>query len=554
MYNIFTMDEEILEQVEQEKKKRIPKFLKVLMVIFLIIGLLIAAFFFCFYVNDKREVEKDPELKISEYYNDALSKSIDKTKETKAMNFNLKQYVVNSVVSQAVDKVDASIRKFIKNVYILYGDNNEIIININLRFGFFASRISINSTVELYEIEGDENGGIRIRLNEVTIGRVPGFANLLSFIGKKLNLSKLITSALEKVKLHFTINLDTRELLYSYENIRTDMSEIIKENTEEGEGSTKLELFQDLISQFLSDEYTRYELKKNDSLDINLDCTAFAEGVDETKKVKYGLDELKNMVSVLYKKNQHIRMKNILQRLTYFYINGYNRLPPEYQTYISGNIDFSDYTQIPDYRQYKGIETLYSGTDVDTAIDSQIGNSAAIIQKINNGSPIIEINANNISSTIRNKTKIMGYSSVLERVENNSLIYNFMIINDFYCSIKENTTTFYISISLNEYDLNIMFNTTPKQDEEDPYILDFEVNEIYLGSHKIESKTIEDTINTLANNTTDVTFNLKKEDKLTFSIDLSTKLASYKSAIASANKKPYFTVGETNETISISCK
>ena len=125
MYNIFTMDEEILEQIDQEKKKRIPKFLKVLIVIFLIIGLLIAAFFFCFYVNDKKEVEKDPELKISEYYNDALSISIDKTKETKAMNFNLKQYVVNSVVSQAVDKADASIKKFIKNKEVKSDEANK---------------------------------------------------------------------------------------------------------------------------------------------------------------------------------------------------------------------------------------------------------------------------------------------------------------------------------------------------------------------------------------------------------------------------------------------
>ena len=549
------MNDEYLDDINQQEKKKMPKVLKVFLILFIIIAILVGAFFACFYVNDKTEVDKDPELKISEYYNDALSKSVDDTKEKKAMSFNVKQIVVNSLLHQIVQSADQDVKKYLRNIYVLYEDGDEIKIHINLKFGFFASRVTMRTIAELYDVEGEEDGGLRIALKEVIVGRIPGFANLVTFFGKKLNLEKIVVSMLEKQNLHFTLDLDKREIDYPYENIREDLGKIIEKNTEEGEGSTKLEIFQDLLTQFLSDDFTEYEIVKNDSLNLDLNCEYFSEGVDETKKKTYDLTGLKEFVSVLYKKNEKIKAKNILQILTYYYINGYSRLPSHYQTYV-GSLDFSDYTQIPDYTQYKGIEDLYSGTDVDTALQEQLSNTVQVGQRIANGTPIVDLTADNISSTIRNKSKIMGYTSVLERVEEGNLIYNYMLVNDFYCSLKEETTTFYISISLNGYDLNVMLNTKAKHSEENPYVLDFVVEDIYLGKYKIKSATISDTINTLVNNTIDETLSIKirNEENLIVSIDLTSTFEPYKTAIEATNKSLVFDVGSTVDHLTFSCK
>lgn len=548
------MNDETLIEEQQEKRKKMPKVLKVFLIIFIIIGILIGTFFLCFYVKDKTQVSKDPDLKIGEQYNDALSISIDKTKETKKMSFSLHQYVVNSITYQAVDSLDSNIKKYIENVYLLFEDNNEVIINLNLKYAFFATKVSINSTVELYQEEGEANGGLRIKLNEIKIGRIPGFANLFTFIGKKVNLPSLISSSLEKVKLHIDVNLDNREIIYTYDNLHKDLNDIIIANTEIGEGTTKLELFQDLLSHFLSDDFISYKMVKDDAIYLDLDCEYFAQGADETKKKTYDLAELKNMVSALYAKNAQSRMKNQIQRLTYYYINGYERLSSEYQAFID-TIDFSDYPQIGNYKEYKGIEELYSGETIDSAIANQLSNTTQIIQKINNGENILDISEENISTTIRSKTKIMGYASILERIENNKLIYNFLMINDFYCSIQGTETKFYISASLNEYDLNFVLSTTAKQNESNPYCLDFVVKDVYLGKFQIKAETITDTINTFVNSTSNDTFSFKKEgENVIISLDLSSSLETFKQAITAANKNITFDIGSTVDHIKINCQ
>lgn len=555
-YNKYIMNEneEYLEYDSPEKKKH--RILKGFMIFIIIIGILVGAFFWCFYVNDKTEVATRDDVDTQTIYYDSLSKSVDDIAETKKMKFSFEQIIANSLIKSTIDNADATLKKYITGGYFILKDDSTILLGIKLRFSFFLSRVQMVCRYEKFNGGNDDNSGIRLKIEEVKVGRVPGFANLFSSISGALNLDSLVESALEGLDLAVDVNLKEREIVYTYTAFRADLKRIIEDNKDE-EGSTKLEIYEDFLGRFLSNNFVDSGIK-DESIYVHIDCETLTERIIEEKKLVYDLEGLRKMVNTLLPKNEKLQdQKNYLQYLNYFYVHGYNHLSDKYKTYVDEYFNFEDYaSNFPDgdYKKHPGVTVLYTDNTFSQEVQQQLSNSTEVINKINNHQTILDINDENISASIRQNSKIIGYASILERMEEGKLIYNFMMIDDFYCQINKDEIIFYVSISLNGLDLNLQLYTVPRLDDNDGFKIHFDVKQIFLGSNEIEIEAIDDLLKILIESTenSDVSVN-DKDGQIYFTLNFN-GLIGDQILLALNNKELDANVGSTTDHLLISVK
>lgn len=528
------------ETQTMQEVKRLPGFVRFLRNFFIAIVLLVGTIFACFFVNDKTTVATNDQTNVQTVYYSALSKSVDDIQETKKMKFSLEQIFINSIIEQGLNNAEGNLKKYVTGGYFVLKSDSSFTIGAKLKLGFFVSRVQIVCTYEQFRGDSDTTSGFRLRFNEVTVGRVPGFANLVASIGKALQLDSLVARVATNIGLSVELNLSQKEIIYTFESLKKDLKQIINK-TREGEGSTKLEIFEDFIGKFVSQDYVETNIE-NEQINVNINCESLTEGALDDRKKEYELEGLKNLASTLYEKNKEkISRKDYLQALVFYYIQGYNNLTETAKGQID-ELDFSDYTLVEDYKTHTGISSLHEGTTIDNEVDSQIlNNPSATVTRIANGQALLDLTDANFAATMRKNKTIVGYSSILERIEDDKLIFNYMIVKDFYCQVKDNQVSFYVTVSLNGLDLNLILQTSTAQDEENRYKLNFIVEKIFLGSNEINTDTMKEILYAMVQSTINNTLTLSEtEGKIVISLDFASKLSAntqINNAIVNANKR-----------------
>ena len=487
------------ETQQLKEKKRLPWFVRFLRNLLIVIIILIGGVFAAFYVNDKTEVATNDQTNVQTVYYSALSKSVDDIEETKKMKFSLEQIFVNSVIKKAIDNAGEQVKKYVTGAYFVIEDNKSFTAAIKLRIAFFSSRISMKWDFEQYNGDTEETSGFKFRLAEVKIGRIPGFTNLMQAIARAFKIDTLLTNLVSTMGLSAEINLERREITYSYANFKKDLKGIIQ-NTREGEGSTKLEIFEDFLGRIISKENVEMAIDK-EKIEVNISCNSLSAGDVEEKRIHYDYKKLREMINILLPKNESLKQKDVLQYLTYYYVHGYDNSSLATQEMMK-QIDFSDYTEISDYKTYNGILPFTQEYNLEEEIYYQLFSEIqTTIQKINNGEPVLDLTDANFTTTMRENRTILGYASILEREEEGKIIFNLMSIKDFYCEINQNEVDFHIIVSLNGLDMNFVLKTKVSTNIGNHFRLYFAVEQLFLGENEVDIDAMKEIINVLVQST-----------------------------------------------------
>ena len=487
------------ETRQLKEKKRLPWFVRFLRNLLIVIIILIGGVFAAFYVNDKTEVATNDQTNVQTVYYSALSKSVDDIEETKKMKFSLEQIFVNSVIKKAIDSAGEKVKKYITGAYFVIEDNKSFTAAIKLKIAFFSSRISMKWDFEQYNGETEETSGFKFRLAEVKIGRIPGFTNLMQAIARAFKIETILANLGFSMGLSAEINLERREITYSYANFKKDLKGIIQ-NTREGEGSTKLEIFEDFLGRIISKENVEMAIDK-EKIEVNISCNSLSAGDIEEKRIHYDYKKLREMINILLPKNESLKQKDVLQYLTYYYVHGYDHSSLATQEMMN-QIDFSDYTEISDYKTYNGILPLTQEYNLEEEIYYQLFSEIeTTIQKINNGEPVLDLTDVNFTTTMRENRTILGYASILEREEEGKIIFNLMSIKDFYCEINQNEVDFHIIVSLNGLDMNFVLKTKVSTYLGNHFRLYFAVEQLFLGENEVDIDAMKEIINVLVQST-----------------------------------------------------
>lgn len=487
------------ETQQLKEKKRLPWFVRFLRNLLIVIIILIGGVFAAFYVNDKTEVATNDQTNVQTVYYSALSKSVDDIEETKKMKFSLEQIFVNSVIKKAIDNAGEQVKKYVTGAYFVIEDNKSFTAAIKLKIAFFSSRISMKWDFEQYNGDTEETSGFKFRLAEVKIGRIPGFTNLMQAIARAFKIDTLLTNLVSTMGLSAEINLERREITYSYANFKKDLKGIIQ-NTREGEGSTKLEIFEDFLGRIISKENVEMAIDK-EKIEVNISCNSLSAGDVEEKRIHYDYKKLREMINILLPKNESLKQKDVLQYLTYYYVHGYDNSSLATQEMMK-QIDFSDYTEISDYKTYNGILPFTQEYNLEEEIYYQLFSEIqTTIQKINNGEPVLDLTDANFTTTMRENRTILGYASILEREEEGKIIFNLMSIKDFYCEINQNEVDFHIIVSLNGLDMNFVLKTKVSTNIGNHFRLYFAVEQLFLGENEVDMDAMKEIINVLVQST-----------------------------------------------------
>ncbi len=487
------------ETRQLKEKKRLPWFVRFLRNLLIVIIILIGGVFAAFYVNDKTEVATNDQTNVQTVYYSALSKSVDDIEETKKMKFSLEQIFVNSVIKKAIDSAGEKVKKYITGAYFVIEDNKSFTAAIKLKIAFFSSRISMKWDFEQYNGETEETSGFKFRLAEVKIGRIPGFTNLMQAIARAFKIETILANLGSSMGLSAEINLERREITYSYANFKKDLKGIIQ-NTREGEGSTKLEIFEDFLGRIISKENVEMAIDK-EKIEVNISCNSLSAGDVEEKRIHYDYKKLREMINILLPKNESLKQKDVLQYLTYYYVHGYDNSSLATQEMMK-QIDFSDYTEISDYKTYNGILPFTQEYNLEEEIYYQLFSEIqTTIQKINNGEPVLDLTDANFTTTMRENRTILGYASILEREEEGKIIFNLMSIKDFYCEINQNEVDFHIIVSLNGLDMNFVLKTKVSTNIGNHFRLYFAVEQLFLGENEVDIDAMKEIINVLVQST-----------------------------------------------------
>ena len=487
------------ETRQLKEKKRLPWFVRFLRNLLIVIIILIGGVFAAFYVNDKTEVATNDQTNVQTVYYSALSKSVDDIEETKKMKFSLEQIFVNSVIKKAIDNAGEQVKKYVTGAYFVIEDNKSFTAAIKLRIAFFSSRISMKWDFEQYNGDTEETSGFKFRLAEVKIGRIPGFTNLMQAIARAFKIETILANLGSSMGLSAEINLERREITYSYANFKKDLKGIIQ-NTREGEGSTKLEIFEDFLGRIISKENVEMAIDK-EKIEVNISCNSLSAGDVEEKRIHYDYKKLREMINILLPKNESLKQKDVLQYLTYYYVHGYDNSSLATQEMMK-QIDFSDYTEISDYKTYNGILPFTQEYNLEEEIYYQLFSEIqTTIQKINNGEPVLDLTDANFTTTMRENRTILGYASILEREEEGKIIFNLMSIKDFYCEINQNEVDFHIIVSLNGLDMNFVLKTKVSTNIGNHFRLYFAVEQLFLGENEVDIDAMKEIINVLVQST-----------------------------------------------------
>lgn len=254
-------------QTPTQKKKRMPGFLKFLIIfISVIVGLallLVLAAFICFYDNSHKDVEVKAEYETSEVFNEVMVDSLDNTTVTKKMSFALAESHLNQIIYNAF-KDKAEVNEYLKNFYVEAEDGN---------FNFFLEAQAINfvktkvTLMTKLEITDDM---MVFKINNIKIGKISGFQNLVNVLTQYISIPDL-TNALASTGLNMKFDLQNLKITYALEDFYNDMLNLMG-----GEENDFMSIFKEIVNHdsLRTISSTGHNLF---SLDVNLANLAVSE-------------------------------------------------------------------------------------------------------------------------------------------------------------------------------------------------------------------------------------------------------------------------------------
>lgn len=473
--------------MEKPKKKSKKALWITLIVIFSIIIIPIGTVFILFYDNGRSTTIKDENFKVETTFYNAGVDSLDNTKDTGIINFNINEHTFNQLLLSAFEdgiKQDKALSQFIKGLSIKFSSEHATInFDIDL-YGFFKTRayiiLKISEGKRLNDLNQEEEALI-LKISDIKLGRVGGLYDLVKMFLPQIFSDTFIHNLLGAT-LPIHSNIDKKEI-YIFK------SEMVSNIIETYSGNGLLvSLFEEFFS---SDLFTTFSFDE-DGLTADIDISSFQENKDFIDKSKaHQIDWLNFKEQTEDLIEQGLISKEKASNFYEYLVKGYDRVDTPIRDFIS-TLDLSS-IDIDNLTSYQGVFTTTNEKGkiqindqdlLEIALDNL--NDISTIASTKN---VLSFSEDDLNAIIQS-SNIIGESYILDRYElKNDVVslakVNPIVITDIYCNILSSGLKFVIVASINGYETNICLHAKYTTFDPTSYTLEFVLEDsIYFGNSK----------------------------------------------------------------------
>ncbi len=420
------------------QKKKHHGFLIFLIILLIIIVLPIALVYILFYDSDTKQVNYKEgvtmEQFMNQYKDNLLVNSIANTKDTGQVGFALDEGSVNSLLYYGLNEnLDSAVKQYLNKAYLdIDGNNKTYTFYVDAStpfFPYFKSRAQLVATVSTLP----DGLGFEMKFTDAKVGRIGG----LMWIVDQYVPADMITGIFSNTGLSFDVDWSNKTISYSAKNMLHDFG------LDSGSDDN---LFMSLIKEIFDE---------NSNL-INVDCY-------KNDAINFGID-----LSSAHSATASTPIS---------FANTVSKVREQFKT---GNISSSDAISdaFMNIAKTDTHDKPEAGKEITDCLDdnkNELAKNTYITQS--------ELNA------YLRGTDLVGtaYPLYAHDSETNTNTINFIVVNDFYCNIKnDNNITFIINLGINGYETQMVIDATvanriSDKPGETGHFFNFTMNDISYG-------------------------------------------------------------------------
>lgn len=463
----------------KKKHRALKAFLIVVLSFVFIAGALVGAVYGCFYDGGRSDFVPGETTNITEVVSNMVVDSLDDTKDTKKLRFQIQEHDLNQIMYDAYKNTKLN-NEYIKGITLdIVGNNYNFYLDAAVPL--FKTRLQLQTTLDQQIIDG--KNAFVFTIKDIKIGRIGGLFDLaLKLFGNFLN-DEVISNLLSQTGLSINCDIKNKRLYYGEDDVLNDVLKIIGDGEENG-------LYGEILTDAFFRRFISFEFSDG-SLDTVVDLTKLEHSNNYTtpeKELNINIANYKSKITTLLN-NKTLSRENIKQAFD-FLLRGYDETSEEGKNWANSK-DLSS-IGITDCTSYLG-ESFKAGNNFESIITSQIS-----LESLASGH-IATISENDLNSLIRT-FNIIGYSFFLTReVSPNEYKVNNITISDLYCNIVDDHIYFVLKIDVNGHETTfaILSKTTANEAGK----IAFNIEEVYFGEDKATPTLAKYFIALLANST-----------------------------------------------------
>lgn len=475
--------------------------------------------FVLFYYKNTTEVEIDDSFTLDTFTDSLMSRALDDTEETGKIDIALSEVQINSILNNVLTQVTANmdyVNDFLDNFYVDITDR-QYNFYITGHASFFYSQVVLYTTLEedMSHESNDENF-IAFKIDDVKIGRTGGLLSIANWALDEFvdfDLESYITNVIDSIGLSMTFDLANWQITYSISDLFNDLKGVIGGSLSLDDGSSSGLDIMSLITECFENNLIGLDFYDNESFSFYIDLENLgdiSDGEDDSiyrNLLNLDIDsEIKVKVETLY--DEGVITQDDVTAVFDYYFHGYNYIDSSEQAVIS-RIGNNGFACVEDegfsYSNYDGLLNRNTDTDsLSSYVKAQIigddNASSEEKQEImqNAAKNVIEGNYDPddseknvyfasvpesiLNDYIHTLDSILGYSMLFDRVENDKLICNYIVLDEFFINANENDEIeIGIGLNVNGYKIYARFETLLEFDV-DNYSLLYIFEDVYLGN------------------------------------------------------------------------
>lgn len=465
---------------------------KVIKAIFAIIGsilglivLLVGFLAGSLYTKDTTEIDRgsfDP----STFATSMISKSLDHTREDRALSVSIEQEALNGLLGELVNGVDEKASEFADSYIRMDETGYELVIRGHYK-NYYYTRAALKMSLLTVKGATPMDDYFKFRIVDLEVGHFDGLLNLAkdglkianSYFDVGFDVSEYVQGFLDNANISATFSYDDLSIIYKM----TDFIGDIKDMVTSGSSDETISLYMSFLDEFINYDMINFDFQRADhKASIIVDLDLVAKGINPYKDLKLtdAIDtNVKAAIQTLYS-NGACTFEDVPNLYKYFF-EGYESISSDNEIKsLVDNLDVSSLGADFDKTNYVGI-LPDSSVDPVSIILNQVSSFGPFdIGKILSGKTLAYVKETELDSYVQSMDGVLGFNFLLPREENGQLIINDIVVNNIYTDIRDNQMDLFVGLSFNGCDTCISVSTELVTGD-NPYLIQFKIKSIKLG-------------------------------------------------------------------------
>ncbi len=463
-----------------------------------------------------QKTEKTAETLMNENFLSAFND----TKESHHVTYEMSQDDFNQVLSLAYEKMDSSMKDYLKGMEIkIEGDLYHICL--------YAKASILQSKVDLSCRFSSDEENYYLTIESIKVGKLSGMKWLAKQILKNVFTDEQMNSMFRNYGIQMKADLNNDRFVYGKNDCRNDLVGLVKKNS--GTSSFMNCMIQSFVDMdLLSVDFTNKMQAIIDLEPLNTNAS-FCNAENELDSGVLNLDVQKGYVKTLLE-NGSIDLESSHPQIVFDYLlKGYSSLADEQKSYI----DSVDLTSIGISEETKKTHAGFgfSGQSVRQIVQSSALNSSLV------SSDGILVSENSLNLYLWSQD-ILGNNYILSGKKDDSYIVNYIALDNVYIDClgmdsKENMNMV-LGVNVNGYETSIILENRKKENTD--YGMTLQNENIYFGTKTISSELKKEIYSLIQKCLPENEF-MTFDGNGTFTLDFKDYLSDYLSLISSTTHK-----------------